>query len=60
MEVLDYKDLAQDYNDVDYPYRTKREAMSYTPYSRTKKSRIIDECCHKPCDINELRGYCAN
>ncbi|XP_050536529.1 insulin-like [Daktulosphaira vitifoliae] len=62
-EFWDYKEL-EDYNAIDYPFRSKREAMSFMPLSRSlraaKKSKIIEECCYKPCWISELKGYCQN
>lgn len=59
LEIWDYKDL-EDYNAIDYPYRSKRGTMSFIPSRFLRsKSRIIDECCLKPCHISELQSYCA-
>lgn len=62
-EIWDYKDLEDfnAFNVIDYPNRSKQEAMSFMPlrFLRSPKSRIIDECCHKPCYITELQSYCA-
>ncbi|XP_025404763.1 bombyxin A-3 homolog [Sipha flava] len=60
-EIWDYNDL-EDYNAIDYPYRSKQDAMTFMPTRllRGGKSRIIDECCRKPCYLSELQGYCAN
>ncbi|XP_026819766.1 insulin-like [Rhopalosiphum maidis] len=59
-DVWDYKDL-EDYNAIDYPYQPKKEAMPFMPprFQRAIKRSIIDECCHRPCYISELRTYCA-
>lgn len=61
LEMWDYKDL-EDYNSIDYPYRSKQEALSFMPSRsvRSTRPKIIDECCYKPCFISELRSYCSN
>ncbi|XP_054263971.1 bombyxin A-1 homolog isoform X2 [Macrosteles quadrilineatus] len=27
---------------------------------RYKRHGIVDECCHNPCTVNELRNYCGS
>ncbi|XP_044736019.1 LIRP-like [Chrysoperla carnea] len=42
-----------------FPFRSKMNAEAMYPriFRRPRRS-IIDECCRKPCTIDELRQYC--
>ncbi|XP_022168888.1 bombyxin C-2-like [Myzus persicae] len=60
-DVWDYKDL-EDYNAIGYPFIPMNEALSFMPSRllRPAKRSIIDECCHRPCYLAELKTYCAS
>ncbi|XP_050435788.1 LIRP-like [Adelges cooleyi] len=60
-DMWDYKEL-EDYNEIYYPFRSKRDAMSFITYKQptSKNNKIIEECCIKPCDMSEIKSYCQN
>lgn len=52
-----YMDLGLD---PAYPFRSKRHIVSALRNVRTKReSRVRDECCSKPCTVEEMLGYCG-
>ncbi|XP_018572613.1 LIRP-like [Anoplophora glabripennis] len=51
----DYNDISD--NDVDFPFLSKEYSRFFVP--QKIRRGIVDECCHKPCSINELRNYCG-
>uniref|UniRef100_A0A336MJK3 CSON000926 protein n=1 Tax=Culicoides sonorensis TaxID=179676 RepID=A0A336MJK3_CULSO len=57
--------MQQDWNqevilpDYNSPFMRKIAAAAFTPTSfRRIRRGIHDECCRKPCSINELKSYC--
>lgn len=60
MENSDYTQLQTD-DAMDYPYKSNENLIAFIPSRLTRSSvtKIVDECCRKPCDISELLGYCA-
>lgn len=53
------------YDDAAYPFRSRETARSmlarlgYNGRFRRITRGIHDECCVKPCTVDELRSYCA-
>ncbi|XP_018572597.1 bombyxin E-1-like [Anoplophora glabripennis] len=61
-ETLAYNEVEDDYNDVsdggfDFPFLSKEFAKSFVP--QKPRREVADECCHKPCTIDEMRYYCG-
>lgn len=42
-----------------YPFRTANRALYLANSGFRRKRGIVEECCHKPCTINELANYCG-
>ncbi|XP_050521226.1 insulin-like isoform X2 [Daktulosphaira vitifoliae] len=61
LETWEFKE-PEDYSE--FPLRSKRDAMSFIPFSRSlrkvKEENIVGECCAKPCYISEIKSYCAD
>lgn len=54
-------DTLKDYDDreetPDYPFMPKSAANSLIP-PKFRRGGIVEECCDKPCSIDELKAYC--
>lgn len=57
-----YYTQLQDYDAMDYPYRSNENAIAFitSRLTRSPKIKITEECCNKGCNIYELLGYYAN
>lgn len=42
-----------------YPVKSRMSAYSMVPRRFRRQAGIVEECCDKPCFLNELRSYCA-
>ncbi|XP_054263844.1 bombyxin A-3 homolog [Macrosteles quadrilineatus] len=43
-----------------YPFRSRAKAFAVIPeYFRRQTRGVADECCSKPCTIDELSSYCG-
>lgn len=40
-------------------FRQENALSSLTATRRRTRGQIVDECCARPCQMDELMGYCA-
>ncbi|XP_001814181.1 LIRP [Tribolium castaneum] len=54
-----YPSLSQ--HSLDYPYQSKANAASHhmSGFRRRKRRGVFNECCEKPCSLEELSQYCG-
>lgn len=43
-----------------FPFRSRSRAMAIMPgFFRRQARGVADECCSKPCTVDELSSYCG-